>query len=811
MPVSQPNSTHTPQSTPRKRRWLPWLLLGVALIAFATALFVLSPLSLWDYLTGRPLYEGRGVASWSKQLDSTDSEAKAQAIFALSALGADAASAVPVLASILEQDDDDNLRNQAAFALGKMAPASRDAVPALAGALKDANLTVRMTAAAALARLGQEARPAIPALLEALQDDSNHTNLGKFLLTIQEMLVVALGRASIGTAEAVPALVRIVQSDDSEGLRAAATRALGEVGEEARSTIPLLKTLLADNSSFVREAAQSALEQLGEPIDELVAVQQSADLELPESERAWLWQVENRGNELVKHGFGPLAQALEKADRQALSRLLADTFVGSDLAQVQSARLQRDFAEISRQRHSKTAQSLDRAAFVNRLLEWRGRFTAEAPRVGLSLKTLQPTQREQLNGAWQGTAQMRLAGEFTTDKPGEIVVQLRFQLPQLTRQALSKPGWLGSVTIDEVTMAGATHRLFAEVARQRGLQVEKLHDNWNAHKHAPVTGGIYVTDFNRDGFLDVLLTDLNGCLLYRGKANGSFEEVTAAYGVPQAPPLSNAIAWVDLDGDGWEDLLLGDRLFRNQQGRHFEEVTRQCNLRIPADVSGVVVADYDRDGKLDLYATRPGKPGGKSWLDSHSADSLGNRLYRNKGNWQFEDVTRATGASGNRRSTFTAAWLDANGDGWPDLHVPNEFGDGVLLLNHKGTFRPIALADVPADFGTMGLAVGDVNNDGTIDLYCANMFSKAGTRVIGNLRPDAFPPAVLQKMRRFVAGSQLHLNRGNLKFEQVGQALQLAGVGWAYGACLADLDNDGWLDIYATAGYISRSRTEPDG
>src|SRR5262249_44498330 len=162
--------------------------------------------------------------------------------------------------------------------------------------------------------------------------------------------------------------------------------------------------------------------------------------------------------------------------------------------------------------------------------------------------------------------------------------------------------------------------------------------------------------------------------------------------------------------------------------------------------------------------------------------------------------------------SFTAAWLDANNDGWPDLHVINEFGDGVLLINNRdGTFRPRPLADHPADFGSMGLAVGDVDNDGNVDLYCANMFSKAGTRVIGNVKPDAYPADVMRKVRRFVAGSQLHLTRGGGKFEQVGESMQVAAVGWAYGPCLADLDNDGWLDVYATAGYISRSRTEPDG
>jgi hypothetical protein len=247
-------------------------------------------------------------------------------------------------------------------------------------------------------------------------------------------------------------------------------------------------------------------------------------------------------------------------------------------------------------------------------------------------------------------------------------------------------------------------------------------------------------------------------------------------------------------------------------GTSFADVTDLFSPELPHDRSSILVADYDRDGKLDLYVTRSGAPGNMSWLQERSDDAKGNRLFRNLGDWKFEDVTKKSGTRGGYRSSFTAAWLDANDDGWPDLHVPNEFGDGVLLVNNRdGTFKPHPLSDRPADFGTMGLAVGDVDNDGRIDIYCANMYSKAGTRVIGNMRPDSYPPKVMERLRRFVAGSQLHLNQGEFKFEQVGAEKQLASVGWAYAAALADLDGDGFLDVYATAGYISRDRNKPDG
>lgn len=542
-------------------------------------------------------------------------------------------------------------------------------------------------------------------------------------------------------------------------------------------------------------------------------------LTLAPSEREFLWEVEHHGNLLSRYGFSALADALRRADAASLTALLAKDFTGWALRQPREVRLEADFAQVVRQESAdQPPLPLDRSSFAARLLDFR-RLFSRPPQIKLSLMTLSPAIREDLDSPWSGVCQLQMGGEARPGEPAEVLLYLQYHLPRPSEKLFNQGGWLQKCHILQSQQGQATHYLLREVTAQRGIDPKRFHDNWQSTDLflPDSSGGVFLCDYNRDGILDMLITDVMGYVLYRGRPGGQFEDVTLSVGLlgisaPSSDAPDLVAAFADLDGDGWEDLILGDRIFQNEHGRRFRDVTWQTNLYLPTDASGISLVDFDRDGRIDLFVSCHAMTKGASWIEVRSNGSEGNRLWRNLGGWRFQDVTAESGAGGDRPSTFSTVWLDADNDGWPDLYVINEFGNGVLLHNEgNGRFREHSLVKGAGDFGTMGVTCGDINNDGRIDLYVANMYSKAGTRIIGNLRPDTYAPDVMARLRSLVAGSQLYLNRGNLAFEPVGRKYQVSAVGWSYGPALVDLDNDGWLDLYATCGYVSRTRNEPDG
>ena len=550
----------------------------------------------------------------------------------------------------------------------------------------------------------------------------------------------------------------------------------------------------------------------------------NTSLTLNDRERKYLWDTEHHGTLLRKFGIKPLVEALEARDAEAIAKHLSLDFQG--LVPATDAQVRRGISGLgttSRWDMTKTNRKpFGRDGFIQWLQGLLGQF-GKNPKARISLMQFAPVKRYELEGLWRGNVQVKFFGETEPGKPRELVMYIDIEINKPTEEGLKNGGWLMVGNITRLKESQAERYLMQDVAADRGINVRELQDNWldDPEKARANTGGVFVCDFNHDGVQDFLLTDARlprRHKLYQGDAQGRFKDVGEALGF--TPENVFIATWVDIDGDGWEDVVVNSgQIFRNLQGEKFKEVTSQSNLMEVGDLQRLgaftyhAVADYDGDGRMDIYLFRvDSQPFKGTWIDGKVGHNAGNQLLRNKGGWQFEDVTKKTGTGGGMRSTFSSVWFDANNDNRPDLYVIHEYGNGVLLINKPdGTFEERELADRAADFGSMGLACGDIDNDGNIDLYVASMYSKSGNRVIGNLKDDSYDDEVMLKLKRMVAGSQLYRNLGDLKFDPIGKKLDLSGIGWAYAPALTDLDNDGFLDLYATSGFMSRSRDKPDG
>ncbi len=245
-----------------KRRVL-WLVVTILVLAAFSVLIPASPAYLPTLVSegyfGR-YHDGHSVGYWTDSLKSNDVQLRRQAAYALGSIGSDASEAVPILATVMNEDSDPEARCQAALALSKMVPASRPVVPALARALQDDEPFVRMNAATALFRLRGSSQPAIPALIAGFKAPENALRLPLFRVTIQEMMALALGRASIGSADGVTVLKETLEAGAAPTrLRFIVARSLGFIGPAAGPAVPQLTVLLQDEDADVREAAREAL------------------------------------------------------------------------------------------------------------------------------------------------------------------------------------------------------------------------------------------------------------------------------------------------------------------------------------------------------------------------------------------------------------------------------------------------------------------------------------------------------------------------------------------------------------------------
>ena len=540
-------------------------------------------------------------------------------------------------------------------------------------------------------------------------------------------------------------------------------------------------------------------------------------LAIPVEDAKYLQDVEHLGGFVLGDlAFPKITQALRDQDESELTAFFDSQFEGVvfDSRDGSDGTVVRyPFATFRVLREEEDARhSCGSSEFVRTLLEYRNEFE-QLESSGLKVMQMSPETYGQLDGRWVGTMKLILAGRTSKGEVAHYVINFRCRISGISDETPNQRGWMLSCE-----MLSARHRLskdylMRDMTADTGIKTQKLLDNWNSPPGVVrpfVTGGIFTCDYNRDGLVDVFLTDLNGSSFYAGRPGGKFVDVTEQVGLPVTRALGAAFA--DLDNDGYEDLILGQMLYRNDQGKRFVSVApRSPAKRLNPMAMYHSIVDYDRDGLLDVYVIglMAQRHTEHRWIGD--SDVQFNELWHNLGDWQFENVTEASGTKGSGSPTFAAAWFDANGDDWPDVMTACELGTNDYFVNQgDGTFRQ---GDLPDGYGgfSMGITVSDIDNDGFGDPYVANMYSKAGARIVGNLREGIYDADVDLQMRDFVEGNELYRNQGDGTFDRIGLSAGINDIGWTYGVGYADLNGDGLPDIYSPAGFQSVSPNKPDG
>ena len=331
--------------------------------------------------------------------------------------------------------------------------------------------------------------------------------------------------------------------------------------------------------------------------------------------------------------------------------------------------------------------------------------------------------------------------------------------------------------------------------------------------------GVSIGDIDGDGFDDLYVCQPAGLpnRLYRNRGDGTFEDITEASGVGLLENSACAL-FADFDNDGRQDLIVvrtsGPLLFVNQGGGKFRQKPNAFRFAHPPQgtFTGAAVADYDRDGWLDiyfcLYLYYQGTDQYKYPSPYYDAENgPPNFMMRNQRDGTFRDVTAETRLDkNNTRYSFCCGWSDYNRDGWPDLYVVNDFGRKNLYRNNgDGTFTDVAPEAGVEDVGAgMGVCWLDYDNDGAEDLYVANMWTAAGMRLSSQeIFQKNAPEEVRALYRKHAMGNSLFHAAKDNAFQDNGVSAGVEMGRWAWSSDAWDFDHDGFPDLYVANGMVS--------
>ncbi len=356
---------------------------------------------------------------------------------------------------------------------------------------------------------------------------------------------------------------------------------------------------------------------------------------------------------------------------------------------------------------------------------------------------------------------------------------------------------------------------FQDMAAQSGIDFV-LHNCPTPQKHMIETmaGGLAVFDYDGDGKADIFFT--NGAdlpslqktgpkywnRLYRNEGNMKFRDVTEDAGLA-GEGYSMGAAAADFDNDGKPDLFVAgvnrNFLYHNLGGGKFEDVTRTAGITSGEWAIAAGWFDFDRDGRLDLWVVHYAKwsidedrycgdkPRGlRIYCHPKYFQGLASTLYRNRGDGTFEDVSKRAGISGFAGRGMSVAFADYDGDGYPDVFVTNDNMPNFLFHNRgNGTFEEVGLLAGVA-LREDGKAVASMGTD------------------FRDYDNDGLPDIVVTALAGETFPLFRNLGKGN--FADATYSSRLAGLsihhsGWGTG--LFDFNNDGWKDLFTTNSHVN--------
>lgn len=308
--------------------------------------------------------------------------------------------------------------------------------------------------------------------------------------------------------------------------------------------------------------------------------------------------------------------------------------------------------------------------------------------------------------------------------------------------------------------------------------------------------GVAAGDYDGDGDIDILRLSGDGGQnsLYQNQGDGTFIDKIMGSGLLTEGGVSISPALIDLDGDGDLDVLLGAsdgesiKLFKQTDAGLFEDVTPSSGLSVTSNeidfLSSPSFADYDKDGDLDI-AWANGITNRTTRID----DANTHTLWRNDGALKFTNVSNESGLTRAIKLipssvAFASAFVDINNDQYPDLLLVADGGNTKYFYNNQdGTFLEGDRTFL-TDKNGMGTATGDYDNDGDLDWLVTSI--------------SGLPEHLDSQYN----GNRLYSNNGDGSFTDISDTANAKIGFWGWGACFKDFDNDGYLDIFHTNGWL---------